>query len=485
MLHAVDDGHFIDQLRVGKGGPHGGEVVAAVGGVGVEVLLGQAHARQVFARGAVGQDGVGGRQVVGGDVVGQQGQWPHVAQRAREGRQRAHAFGVPVRRAADVGGLRAPFVLGRGFVSIVLADGEHGFVDGAELRRFDRLLDDGVDLLVGGPQVLEADLAAVHHGQHVLLDVEADGARQRIGHDQRRRGQEGLFGLGMDAPVEVAVAREHGRGVEVALDDFLLDGGVQRAAHAVAGGAGKGDDAKAQLLQLGEQPGLFQVQLHGLGARRQRGLDPGLAHQSKTVGVARQQGGGDDVARVAGVGAAGDGGDDDGPIGHQALRLLGAGGLQFGRIGNAALGQGRGGQAPVRIRGTGHVAHHGGQVELQHALVPGIGQAVAPETCGARIGLDQAHLGLVSASQAQVGQGLVVNGEHGRRGAVFGAHVGDGGAVTDAQAVGALAKEFHIGAHHLLLAQEFGQGQHDVGGGDAALAPAREAHAHDLGHAHP
>src|SRR5256885_13401859 len=52
-------------------------------------------------------------------------------------------------RAADVGGLGAPVVLGRGLVSVVLADGEHGFVDGAELRRFDRLLDDGVDLLVG------------------------------------------------------------------------------------------------------------------------------------------------------------------------------------------------------------------------------------------------------------------------------------------------------------------------------------------------
>src|SRR5256885_8835208 len=86
-----------------------------------------------------------------------------------------------------------------------------------------RSLDDGVDPLVGGPQVLEVDLAAVPHSQHILLDVKAHRARQRIGHDQRRRGQEGLFGLGMDAPVEVAVAREHGRGVEVALDDFLLE----------------------------------------------------------------------------------------------------------------------------------------------------------------------------------------------------------------------------------------------------------------------
>jgi hypothetical protein len=38
------------------------------------------------------------------------------------------------------------------------------------------------------------------------------------------------------------------------------------------------------------------------------------------------------------------------------------------------------------------------------------------------------------------------------------------------QAGGAFAIEFQIGAHHLLLAQEFGQRQHDVGGGDAGLA---------------
>jgi hypothetical protein len=61
---------IVEQLGVGEGGALRGQVVAAVGGVGIEVLFRQAHLRQVFAGGAGGQDRVGRRQVVGGDVVG-------------------------------------------------------------------------------------------------------------------------------------------------------------------------------------------------------------------------------------------------------------------------------------------------------------------------------------------------------------------------------------------------------------------------------
>ena len=52
--------HLVEQLGVGQGRPLRGEMVAAVGGVGVEVLLRQAHLGQVLARRAVQQDGVGG-----------------------------------------------------------------------------------------------------------------------------------------------------------------------------------------------------------------------------------------------------------------------------------------------------------------------------------------------------------------------------------------------------------------------------------------
>ena len=70
LLHlAVHDRHLVDQLRVGERRPLRGQVVAAVGGVGIEVLLRQAHLRQVLAGGRIQQDRVGWRQVIGGDVV--------------------------------------------------------------------------------------------------------------------------------------------------------------------------------------------------------------------------------------------------------------------------------------------------------------------------------------------------------------------------------------------------------------------------------
>ena len=50
---------------------------------------------------------------------------------------------------------------------------------------------------------------------------------------------------------------------------------------------------------------------------------------------------------------------------------------------------------------------------------------------------------------------------------------------------GAFPAEFQIGAHHLLLAQELGQGQHDVGGGDARLRTPGQFDANDVGQAHP
>src|SRR5690606_9201223 len=42
-----------------------------------------------------------------------------------------------------------------------------------------------------------------------------------------------------------------------------------------------------------------------------------------------------------------------------------------------------------------------------------------------------------------------------------------------------------VGAHHFLLAQEFGPCQHHVGGGDALGPSTAEFHADDVGQAHP
>ena len=151
-------------------------------GVGIEVLFRQAHLRQVFAGGAGRHDRVGRRQVVGGDVVAQHRQRTHAGHRARLG-QRA----FPVGRSADVGAHLAPFVERRCLVVETNLAQEHRVVDVAELLRLHRRFHDGVNLGVIRPNILQRDRLAVGIvAQRILLDVEADGAGNGVGHHQRR-----------------------------------------------------------------------------------------------------------------------------------------------------------------------------------------------------------------------------------------------------------------------------------------------------------
>ena len=272
----------------------------------------------------------------------------------------------------------------------------------------------------------------------------------------------------MDAAVEVAVAGQHRRGIEVPLDDLLLNGGIQGTGHAVAGGAGKGHDAEAEPLKFLVQSRLFQVEGDCLGSGGQGRLDPGLAHQTEPVGVAGQQARGNHVARVAGVGATGDGGDDDGAIGQEAVRLLGASLVQIHR--DTALRQGGDRQAAMGVGGARQGAHHARQVKVQHPLV---------------LGARQADLLVVTAGELEVVEGLLVDEEHGRGSAVFRCHVGDGGPIAEGEGGGALATKLQIGPDYLLLAQEFGERQHQVRGGDAGLRLAGELHADDRRQPHP
>ena len=282
----------------------------------------------------------------------------------------------------------------------------------------------------------------------------------------------------MNPAIEVAVTRKHCGSVQIALDHLFLDDRIQRAAHAVTGGAGKGHHAETQLLQLAEQIGFFQVHLHRLGAGRERGLDPGLAQQAEFVGITRNQTRRNHVAWVTGVGAAGDGGNDHRAIGHLALFVL-------YRAADATRGQLGSRQQRMGIGRTRHGARHTGQVELEHPLVFGILQAVSPETGLLGILLDQLDLIVLAAGQFQIVDGLFIDIEHGRGRTVFGRHVRDGRAVANGQAAGTLAVKFQIGTHYPLLAQEGSQGQYQIGAGNAGLELAGQLDTDDVGQAHP
>nr|GEU28025.1 hypothetical protein [Tanacetum cinerariifolium] len=470
--------HLVLERGVGKGGALRGEVIAPVGGVGIEVLFRQSHFGQVLAGRAVGHDGVGRRQVIGGDVIAQQRQRPHARQRTLA-RQRA----LPVRRAADVCGVRAPVVQGAHRHAIVHLAREHRDIHLAELLGLDAGRDDGVDFRVRRPDVRQPDGCAVGIGaQYVFFDIEADGAGNRVRHHQRRRRQERLLGVRVDAAVEIAVARQDGGGIQVALDHFLLDHGIERAGHAVARRAGISHHAEAQLFQLRHQARFFQVQGNGLGAWRQRRFHPWFAGESPCVGIPGQQAGSDHVARVVGVGAAGNGRDDAGAVGHLAGRVVHHAAAVTADAARGQLGRGH---AAVRIRRAGDIAHHRRQIEGQHALVPCGGERIGPQAGLLRIGFHQLHGVLVASRQAQVPDGLLVDVEHGGRGAVFGRHVGDGGAVAQGQVGGARAVKLQVRRHHFLLAQKFGERQHGVGGGDAFPGLAGQLHADDVGQPHP
>ena len=65
-----------------------------------------------------------------------------------------------------------------------------------------------------------------------------------------RRSQEGLFNVRVNTAIEVAVARQHRSGMKPRLSTSFSHR-VERAAHAVTGGAGKANYAEAEFFQLG------------------------------------------------------------------------------------------------------------------------------------------------------------------------------------------------------------------------------------------
>ena len=134
---------------------------------------------------------------------------------------------VEVRRQADVGRVGLPLeevALGHGHpapgvvarVDVGVAAAEELAGDGGGDRR--------PDLLRGRPEVAEVDVVAVGVlADRLGVEVEVHPAGERVGDDERRRGQVVRLHLGMDARLEVAVAGEDGADDEVVLGHRLGD----------------------------------------------------------------------------------------------------------------------------------------------------------------------------------------------------------------------------------------------------------------------
>ena len=143
------------------------------------------------------------------------------------------------------------------------------------------------------PDVLEVDVVAVgvRADRRPRSGSQAIDPGQRVGDHERRRREVVHLHVGVDAALEVAVARQHGDDREVLVVDDLGDLVRQRPGVADAGRAAVADEVEAERLERLDEPGALVVLGDDLRARRQRRLDPRLARQALLDRVAGEQAG--------------------------------------------------------------------------------------------------------------------------------------------------------------------------------------------------
>lgn len=343
----------------------------------------------------------------------------------------------------------------------------------------------------------------------------------------------------MDAGLEVPVAGEDGGADEVALVNGFFDGGVERSGVADTGGAAVADGLESELIE-------FLLKICGLkvigddpGTRPEGGLDIRGDGEATFVGFFCDQAGCEHDGRVAGVGATGDGRDEDGPVpelgvdgiegftsrnfgrsravgdhfrlvhfcsglgvikersdgdacglGHVNVddRIAGLGWAPIAPFGGRCFeedvkpfSEGGDVDAVLRALGSGDGGDHGGEVE---GKVIGVVDVAflwdAPQFLGAKVVFDGAAKFLAAAGAAEVVDGLVVDGEEAHGGAVFWGHIGDGGAVGEAEGLGSRAVEFHEFSNDTVGSENFGDAKGEIGRGDAFVEFAVEINADDF-----
>ena len=113
-------------------------------------------------------------------------------------------------------------------------------------------------------------------------------------------------------------------------------------------------------------------------------LTQGLARRPRETAL---QASGDDLERVGGVGAGGNGGDGDVAVLHGAF---GGGDVGCGGVGERVAetgGYGGKGNSVFRARWAGEAGFDGAEVEFDDFLVVGFRGTVTPEVLGGSVGL--------------------------------------------------------------------------------------------------
>ena len=215
----------VAQPHVREGAANHHLVVAAPRAVRVEVLALDPVLDQVAAGRAVGLDRAGGRDVVGGDGVAEHDEAARAGDVLDRPGLRRHA--VEVRRQADVRRALVPgeqLALRDGQRPPLVVAGEHVGVRRAEHLVRDRAGHRLLHLGRGRPDVVQEDVVAVVAlAQRLVHEIDVHPPGERVGDDERWRREVVRLHLGMDARLEVAVAREHRADDEVALGDGVRD----------------------------------------------------------------------------------------------------------------------------------------------------------------------------------------------------------------------------------------------------------------------
>ena len=130
---------------------------------------------------------------------------------------------------------------------------------------------------------------------------------------------------------------------------------------------------------------------------------------------------------------------------------------------------------------TGHARAHGRQIEFNDLRVIDLAFfRNAEHALRLEIGLNGIDV-FFAARHAVVLERFVVDGEEAASRAVVWRHVRDGGAIGRRQRGCTFAEVFDELVDDIGLAQQFGDGQHEVGGGNAGVQLAAHVHADDIG----
>ena len=133
--------------------------------------------------------------------------------------------------------------------------------------------------------------------------------------------------------------------------------------------------------------------------------------------------------------------------------------------------------------GAGHAGSDGGEVEFDDGgEVEGVFLGGEPEKIlGAVVVLDELDEFGRASGATKIGKSFLIDGEVAHGGAIFGGHVGDGGAVGKSEFHGAGAVKFDKFTHDFVLAKDLGDGEGKIGRGGGGGKFPREVNAHDFG----